>query len=160
MKIHSLLSGILAAELLILATIFPASAENAKETTGFELETITVTAAKRETAVEEIPASVTVKDGAFLENHEIRTTDELARIVPNLFFKKATSGNAFVARGISTIDTALVSPMGLYINDVAYPLSYMQSQPFFGVERIEVLRNPVWKKQFFRSHQYCSARSG
>ncbi len=32
--------------------------------------------------------------------------------------------------------------MGLYINDVAYSLSYMQSQPFFAVERIEVLRGP------------------
>ncbi|WP_028580154.1 TonB-dependent receptor [Desulfogranum japonicum] len=142
MKLHFLVLSVPITQLVISAPVLPVYAESAPETTGFQLQTITVTATKRETAVEEVPASVTVKDGAFLENHEVRTTEDMTRFVPNLSFKKSISGNAFVARGISTIDTALVSPMGLYINDVAYPLSYMQSQPFFDVERVEVLRGP------------------
>lgn len=127
--------------LCFLAPTLTVSASEPPETV-IHLDTITVTAAKRDTAAREIPASITVKDGIFLEEHQIRTSGELARMVPNLYFKKAMSGDAFVARGISTIDTALVSPMGLYIDDVPYPLSFMQSRFLFNVERVEVLKGP------------------
>ena len=106
------------------------------------IETVTVTAAKRETLARDFPGSISVKDGFFLQDHQVRTTDAVARFIPNLFYKKATSGDAFISRGISTIDTSLYSPMGLYVNDVAYPLSYMQAGFLLDTERIEVLRGP------------------
>ena len=129
------------AGLCLLVSAQPVSAQENPET-FVHLDTITVTAAKRDTTVRDIPASISVKDGIFLEEHQIRTSDDIARLVPNLFYKKAISGDGFVARGISTIDTSLVSPMGLYIDDVSYPLSYMQSRFLFNVERVEVLKGP------------------
>ena len=106
------------------------------------IEKITVTAGKRQSLARDFPGSISVKDNLFLEEHQALTTDAMTRFIPNLFYKKAVSGDAFVARGISTIDTSLFSPMGLYINDVAYPLSYMQSRFLFDVMQVEVLKGP------------------
>ena len=121
---------------------FPVLAENEADIEVYQLEKMVITASKRATTVENIPAGTTVLDANFLNNFKVNTTEDAVRFVPNLYFKKSAAGNAFVIRGLSTIDTALVSPVGLYVNDVAYPLSYMQSQLLFNVERIEVLRGP------------------
>ena len=106
------------------------------------LDTIVITATKRETAADDFPGSISVKDDDFIYEHTIRDVEELSRFIPNVYYKRATSGDALVSRGISTIDTSLYSPMGLYINEAAYPLSYMQSHYLFDVQRVEVLRGP------------------
>ena len=92
------------------------------------LDEMVITASKRESSLEDFAGSIAVKDAQFITDHEIKNLSELTLFIPNVYFKKATSGDAFVSRGISTIDTSLFSPMGLYINDVSYPLSYMQNQ--------------------------------
>ncbi|WP_300673608.1 TonB-dependent receptor [Desulfoluna sp.] len=106
------------------------------------LDDMVITASKRESSLDEFAGSITVKDGQFITDHEINDLSELTRFIPNVYFKKANSGDTFVSRGISTIDTSLFSPMGLYINDVSYPLSYMQNQRLTNVKRVEVLRGP------------------
>lgn len=103
---------------------------------------ITITAGKTKSFSDDFPGSISVKDEYFFDDHVIRDLGELTRFIPNVYCKKATSGDSFVARGISTIDTSFYSPMGLYINDVAYPLSYMQDQHVFDIQRVEVLRGP------------------
>ena len=106
------------------------------------LDAVVVTAEKQAGLARDVAGSISVVDANILDEQNIRTTEEMTRLVPNLFFKTATSGDAFVSRGISTIDTSLYSPMGFYIDDVAYPLSYMQARALFEVERIEVLKGP------------------
>ncbi len=112
------------------------------ENFSVELEPTIVTAGKIDGLADDFPGSISVTDTQFLEEHQARTTEEMTRFIPNLFYKTSTSGDAFVSRGISTIDTSIYTPMGLYINDVAYPLSYMQAQSLFDIERVEVLRGP------------------
>jgi len=135
------LSGLVAAITAAVCLVMPAKAVWAEQT-EVELGTVVVTAPKQETLAKDTPGSISVVDAQIIDEQNIRTTEEMTRLVPNLFFKTATSGDAFVSRGISTIDTSLYSPMGFYINDVAYPLSYMQSQFLFDIERIEVLKGP------------------
>ncbi len=101
-----------------------------------------MTASKRETTVDKIPSSISVQDEIFIEDHGIETTEEMTRFVPNVYYKTGTSGDAFVSRGISTIDTSLYSPMGFYVDDVPQALSYMQDFTLFDVKRVEVLRGP------------------
>ena len=125
---------------MILAVAAGAMTAAASETV--QLDTVVVTAEKKQGLAREVPASISVVDSRELEEQNIRTTQEMTRLVPNLFFKTATSGDAFISRGISTLDTSLHSPMGFYIDDVAFPLSYMQAQPLFDIERIEVLQGP------------------
>nr|WP_303649895.1 TonB-dependent receptor [Desulfobotulus pelophilus] len=101
-----------------------------------------ITASKRESSLDEFAGSISVKDGQFLMDHDIKDISGLTRFIPNVYFKKANSGDAIVTRGISTIDTSLFSPMGLYINDVSYPLAFMQNQLLTDIKRVEVLRGP------------------
>lgn len=126
------------------ALLVSAGAEENKknEQRKVTLDVMVVTAEKQEMLDRDVAGSISVVDSQILDDQNIRTTEEMSRLVPNLFFKTATSGDAFVSRGISTIDTSLYSPMGFYVNDVAYPLSYMQAQALFDIERIEVLRGP------------------
>lgn len=130
---------------LMTACLFTAvffSSAHSSDGTVLSIEDVTVTAAKKESVADDFPGSISVVSQAFLDEHAVADMGELTRFVPNVFLKKATSGDAFVSRGISTIDISFYSPMGLYVDDVAYPLSYMQDQHLFDVERVEILRGP------------------
>jgi iron complex outermembrane recepter protein len=140
-----MLAALMAAIMIAGMTLpAPAGAKEYKqnEQRRVALDNVVVTAKKQEMLDKNIAGSISVVDSEILDEQNIRTTEEMTRLVPNLFFKTATSGDAFVSRGISTIDTSLYSPMGFYMNDVAYPLSYMQARTLFDIERIEVLRGP------------------
>ncbi len=106
------------------------------------METVTVTASKREGTDKEFPGNISVMDDVFMETHGTNTLGELARFAPNIYIKNTSSGGSIICRGISTIDTALFSPMGLYVDDAPYPMGYMANQMLFDVERVEVLRGP------------------
>ena len=137
------LVGLVMAIMVAACLVMPAKAVwGGQDSTAVDLGSVVVTAQKQEILAKDTPGSISVVDAQIIDEQNIRTTEEMTRLVPNLFFKTATSGDAFVSRGISTIDTSLYSPMGFYIDDVAYPLSYMQSQFLFDIERIEVLRGP------------------
>ncbi|MGD9823859.1 TonB-dependent receptor [Desulfobacter sp.] len=137
------LAGLAAAMAAAVCLVMPAKTVRGEQApTVVDLGSVVVTAQKQEILAKDTPAGISVVDAQILDEQNIRTTEEMTRLVPNLFFKTATSGDAFVSRGISTIDTSLYSPMGFYIDDVAFPLSYMQSQYLFDIDRIEVLRGP------------------
>ncbi len=137
------LAGLAAAMAAAACLVMPAKTVRGEQApTVVDLGSVVVTAQKQQTLAKDTPAGISVVDAQILDEQNIRTTEEMTRLVPNLFFKTATSGDAFVSRGISTIDTSLYSPMGFYIDDVAFPLSYMQSQFLFDIDRIEVLRGP------------------
>lgn len=107
-----------------------------------QLGDMVVTAEKRKGASSDFAGSISVKDDLFIDDHNISDLQELTTFVPNIFYKKASSGDSLISRGISTIDTSLYSPMGLYIDDIAYPLSYMQNSSLFDAQRVEFLRGP------------------
>lgn len=114
----------------------------AEDNTRVTMEAVTVTATKRSGTAKEFPGSISVKDDVFLESRGIQDLGRMVGFTPNVFMKNTSSGGSFVCRGISTFDTALFSPMGLYVNDVAFPMGYMVNQELFDVERVEVLRGP------------------
>ncbi|SNR62002.1 iron complex outermembrane recepter protein [Humidesulfovibrio mexicanus] len=106
------------------------------------LETVRVTATKREEELQRVPASVSALDETSLEQMGAQKLGEAVRALPNVHLKQATSGSALVIRGLSTIDTSLYNSGGLYVDGVARPLTYMQNLDLMDVERIEVLRGP------------------
>ncbi len=109
---------------------------------AYRLETITVTATKREQRLKDIATSISTASDIDLENVEAKTLQDATRIFPNVHMKSTSSGNEIVIRGFSTWDTALQSPAGLYVDGVPYPLSFMQNMYLNDIERIEVLRGP------------------
>ncbi len=106
------------------------------------MEEVTVTASKREGTLKDFPGNISVMDDMFMETRGVKNLDNLMRFAPNVYIKETSSGGAIVCRGISTIDTSLFSPMGLYVGDVPYPIGYMTNQDLFDVERVEILRGP------------------
>jgi iron complex outermembrane receptor protein len=111
------------------------------------IETIKVTARRREESIQDTPISMTVFDEEALAERGIQDIRELARFTPNLIFdaSPAQSNNAQVfIRGIGqTEGTINAEPkVGIYIDGIyqARPLGSIIS--LFDLERIEVLRGP------------------
>ena len=108
----------------------------------YDLETITVTAQKREENVHDVPMNVSVFSDIQLEDAGIENTLDLTHFIPNVYMKYSTAGNIIVFRGISAFDTSIYSSAGFYVDDVCYPLHYMHNPDFFDIERVEVLKGP------------------
>ncbi len=108
----------------------------------YEFDTITVTAEKREEDIQRVPVSMNAFSGMEIESAGMDTTAEMTRFIPNVYFKKATMENIIVVRGVSSVDASTVGPVGIYIDDVNYPLHFMHNIDLFDVERVELLRGP------------------
>jgi len=109
-----------------------------------EEQTIVVTATKRETDLQETPASISAVTGDTLQQRQIVDIEGLAQQLPSVNFGQ-TTGNARIAiRGIG-FDNTTVGNEGR----VAYHLDgVFISRPaaaltgFYDIERVEVLRGP------------------
>ena len=121
-----------------------------QDATAGGLEEIVVTARKREERLQETPISITAVSGEALATRQIETTQELARVVPNLIVSQgqSVSGNssagAYFIRGIGQIDFLLNTDpgVGLYIDGVYVARSIGSILDLIDVERVEVLRGP------------------
>ena len=108
----------------------------------YKLETITVTAQKREENVQDVPMSVSVFSDIELEDAGINNIEELIQFTPNVYRKGSIMEHALVIRGISAFDTSMFSPAGVYVNDISLPIHYMYNADLYDIERIEVLKGP------------------
>jgi len=110
------------------------------------LEEIVVTAQKRDQAVSDIPMSISAFTGDDLERLGIEETADLAAVVPGLTYAQSRSGPpVFYIRGVgfNTELTSGTSPVGLYIDEFAYPYPVLAGQAMaFDIERVEVLMGP------------------
>jgi len=106
------------------------------------LDPVTVTATKREESLEKVPASVSTVSDTEVEEMGAWKLGDVLDTLPNVWMKNATSGDAIVIRGLTSFDTSIYSPVGLYVDGVPQPLTYMQNLLFLDLERIEVLRGP------------------
>jgi iron complex outermembrane recepter protein len=108
------------------------------------LETVTVTAQKREENVQEITTSITVLSDTAIEDAQIESTKDLSGYVPNLRILKGGSRDYFSRIGVRGIsNTGIGDPaVALYIDDVSYAGVYAFDSSLFDIERIEVLKGP------------------
>lgn len=69
----------------------------------------------------------------------------LARLTLGLTFARSSANTPiYTLRGIefNTPNLSSTSPVGLYVDEVAYAYPYMGNGPLFDVERVEVLKGP------------------
>jgi iron complex outermembrane receptor protein len=107
---------------------------------ALELETMTVTAQKREENVQEVPVSISVLSDIDIEDAAVLDTEDLIYQIPNLHMVKTESHtplSPLIVRGLANIINPTV---GFYVDDVYY-LGGSDTE-LFDVERIEVLRGP------------------
>jgi len=143
MKINKLMC--IAALVTIVWACPAAAAEGtAEKRSDTLLETVKVTAQKREENVQEVPAAVSVLSDVAIEDASIESTLDVMNHIPNMFTANGGSRGYFsriAIRGIS--NTGMGDPgVALYIDDVPYSDLYIFNSPLFDLERIEVLKGP------------------
>lgn len=135
------LSSVSAEETMPVQDGAPDRESDEKKHPVFEMNTIVVTAEKRESDVREIPGSVSVVGEEQVDDYDLESTKDIVSMVPNLYITE--TGNALMTtfaamRGI-TGGMVQIPAVGFYVDDVYYPGLDIG---LFDVERIEVLRGP------------------
>lgn len=135
----------------LAATIFttsflaaPAAAQVADETT--DNGSIVVTAQRREQSAQDVGIALSVISTEELIKRGVTNINDLQQMAPNLEIEPAFgSGQAqFRIRGVGFQDYATnnAPTVGIYVNEVAYPVPVMTQGLIFDIERVEVLRGP------------------
>jgi outer membrane receptor protein involved in Fe transport len=110
------------------------------------LDKITVTAQKREEALQDVPVMVTALSRRTLEQNGVHDIRELQTVVPGLTVTSTQSESQTVARirGIGTVgdNAGLESSVGVVIDGVYRPRSGVGFTDLGELERIEVLKGP------------------
>ncbi|MEO1246548.1 MAG: TonB-dependent receptor [Pseudomonadota bacterium] len=112
------------------------------------VEEITVTAAKREQSIYEVPIALSAFDGDKLVEQGISNIYDVGKFVPNLNITEFSAGhtssaNAFI-RGIGLQDHLITTDPGVsvYVDGVYLGRQVGQNWNITNIERIEVLRGP------------------
>jgi iron complex outermembrane receptor protein len=111
------------------------------------LEEITVTAERRETALQKTPISIAVVTADAMELKGLETLEDVATVIPNLDIKASRGrGDAnpqYQIRGLSTGGGATGErSVGLYLDGIYMPHTVGPYMKLLDVDRIEVLRGP------------------
>lgn len=108
------------------------------------LDTITVTAQKREENVQDVPVAVSVFDGIQIEDRMIDTVEDIARYTPGLeviSYGKALKSSPSM-RGLFSDYSTSSSTAGLFVDGVPVTSGVGFDQTLLDVERVEVLKGP------------------
>lgn len=110
-----------------------------------EMEEVIVTAQKRQQSILDVPVTMDVVSGDYIERTNTRELDELSRVLPNVVIQEqAVSLPSFNIRGI-TDDSAAVSAtprISVYLDGIDISKKTVSSVALFDIERIEVLKGP------------------
>ncbi len=120
---------------------------NKKTETSQQLETVTVTARRRDELLQNVPIAVSAFSDTQLQTLNVQDIGDLQGQVPNLTIYAARGSNTTVTayiRGIGQSDpTWGADPgVGIYLNDVYLARPQAALLDVYDVQRIEVLRGP------------------
>lgn len=108
---------------------------------SYSLETVVVTAEKRETRVRETPVAMTVFTSKNLEDNNLKTIEDVLARVPNLFVASHIGGNTQITfRGALISVGTETNPLVMYVDGVPVDSYAYLDTSLLDVERIEVLR--------------------
>ncbi len=110
-----------------------------------QVETITVTAQKREADIQDVPISITAISGEVIEQSGARDFVDLAFLVPNFQFVQSNQliNTRINIRGVTSVGNSAIEPsVGVFIDGAYVPRPGAVIGNLFDVERVEVLRGP------------------
>lgn len=110
----------------------------------FQLETVTVTAEKREADSQKISTPMIVMSETFVEDAGIDSISDIARYLPNisLYDNFGQNSTRIVFRGMEPNGFLETNPVILNIDGMTHDRAYGFSTTYEDIERIEVLRGP------------------
>jgi len=126
----------------VLSISMSALAETKSNQSDFVLGITEVTAQKRLENVQDIPIGMSVFSEDFINDTGVKDIKELTFYTPNLYPKQSTNQNMLIMRGLFSHSLALSTPVGLFVDNISYPLTFMQNPDLVDIERVEVLRGP------------------
>lgn len=111
------------------------------------VETVVVTAQKREEDVSKVPVTVQALSGAALERQGVNNVKDLINLVPNasLSGESSQGTEVYQLRGIVTGDTNGDATVASYLDDFAYSIPgvpYAPPADLYDLNRVEVLKGP------------------
>lgn len=111
-----------------------------------KLQTVTVTATKREQTLQDVPVAVSVVDSEVIDKAEILDLNDLQSVVPSLRVGQlqSSANTNFIIRGFGNgANNAGIEPsVGVFIDGVYRSRSAAQIADLPNVQRVEVLRGP------------------
>ncbi|WP_425409907.1 TonB-dependent receptor [Hyphococcus sp.] len=114
------------------------------------IDTIVVSARKREENLQETPVAITAFSSGDLAKRSVVTLDGIGDYTPNLVFDKGTGGTGgststqIYIRGIGQADFLFTTEpgVGIYVDGVYHPRSIGSIMDLVDIERVEVLKGP------------------
>lgn len=108
------------------------------------LEEITVTATRRSTDLQQAGISASVLSGEAIDDKAVFDLYELQYAAPSMTVAGFGSANEFSIRGVGRTQVDIDVPSGVVIYRDGAPTiaGYFQTEPYFDIESIEVLRGP------------------
>lgn len=106
---------------------------------------IVVTAEKRRDPASRVPLSISVIGGDALSKQQIHSAVDVVKQVPGLVLTPSPAGTPIYnlrGLGFNTPNLSSASPVGVYVDQVAYVAPYMANGPIFDIGRVEVLKGP------------------
>lgn len=106
---------------------------------------IVVTAQKKAESTQDIPLAVTAFGGDTLTKLGVDSVENLTSVVPGFTVAQSYRGPPiYTLRGVgfNTPNLSASSPVGVYVDEIAYPYPVMTSGLSFDLERVEVLKGP------------------
>lgn len=124
----------------------PAHAQDADEDESRTLQTVTITATKREQTLQDVPVAVSVVDESVIEKAEIVDLGDLQSVVPSLRVsqQQSSANTNFIIRGFGNgANNAGIEPsVGVFVDGVYRSRSNSQISDLPNLQRVEVLRGP------------------
>ncbi|WP_425994736.1 TonB-dependent receptor [Caulobacter sp. DWR1-3-2b1] len=134
------------ASAVVLAGLFTAGAVQAQEVEIPTVDSIVVTAQKREQNLQDVPVVVTAVGAKLLQDTGIKDIKDLTILTPGLTVTSTTSEASTTARvrGVGTVgdNPGLESSVGIVIDGVYRPRNGVSFGDLGEMERIEVLKGP------------------
>ncbi|MHA4871882.1 TonB-dependent receptor [Duganella sp. PWIR1] len=108
------------------------------------LQTIVVTAQKREQPLQKVPVAVNMVDAKAIENQQLVDFTDLVRVAPSLTINQGNGTTTLALRGIGTFaySIGLESAVSVIIDDVPVVQQLQAFSNLSDLERVEVLRGP------------------
>ena len=137
----------LAVTMALGASVLPAAAQETENTEeGRVIDTIVVTAQKREQSLQDVPIVVTAISEQLLQDSGVEDIKDLTLLTPGLIVTSTTNETVTTARirGIGTVgdNPGLESSVGVVIDGVYRPRNGVSFGDLGELERIEVLKGP------------------
>lgn len=110
-----------------------------------ELDTIIVTARRREENVDDVPVSVSSVSSSQLHRQAVSDTRQLEAAVPGLSVAELGFNRpVYSLRGIGYSDTSptALSAVSIYLDEQLYPFDVMSTGPNVDLDRVEVIKGP------------------